>query len=48
MDRQGVIDFNTRLSPENSRKAASKREQSEIHFDYAECKQARPEVKVLL
>ena len=41
----GFIDFNTRLSMENSRKAAIKREQTKACFQYAERKQARPEVK---
>ena len=45
MDRLGFIDFNTRLSMENSRKAAIKREQTKACFQYAERKQARPEVK---
>ena len=45
MDRLGFIDFNTWLSMENSRKAAIKREQTKACFQYAERKQARPEVK---
>lgn len=45
MDRQGFIDFNTRSSPENSGKAASKRMQMKVYFQFAEREQARPEVK---
>ena len=45
MDRQGFIDFNTRLSPKHSGKAASKRMQMKVYFQFAEREQARPEVK---
>ena len=45
MDRQGFIDFNTRLSPKHSGKAASKRMQMKVYFQFAEQEQARPEVK---
>ena len=45
MDRQGFIDFNTRLSPKHSGKAASKRMQMKVYFQFAERDQARPEVK---
>lgn len=45
MDRQGFINFNTRLSPKHSGKAASKRMQMKVYFQFAEREQARPEVK---